>query len=150
MRCWQLGSLLLTAVRGGAESLKGSHRMGDGRNLLKISASLPLIRTFLMSPLLPDLSRSTVPLKQISYWIPRQSTGIWVTLKLPSFFDYKSNVCNGCRVRAQKIFNLWSAILLQIFYKYRIFKYLPYTSASWMNRLLQTCNGNSASVFCTV
>jgi hypothetical protein len=32
--------------------VKGSHRMGDGRNLLKISAPLPLIRTFRMSPLL--------------------------------------------------------------------------------------------------
>jgi hypothetical protein len=30
MRCWQLDSLLPTAVRGGTESLKGSHRIGAG------------------------------------------------------------------------------------------------------------------------
>jgi hypothetical protein len=41
-----------TAVRGGAESLKGSHRMGGGQKLLIISAPLPLKRIFRMSPLL--------------------------------------------------------------------------------------------------
>jgi hypothetical protein len=33
-------------VRGGAESLKGSHRMGERRILQKISAPGPLIKTF--------------------------------------------------------------------------------------------------------
>jgi hypothetical protein len=31
---------LPTAVRGGAESLKGSHKMGDGRFFLNLCASL--------------------------------------------------------------------------------------------------------------
>jgi hypothetical protein len=31
-------SVLPTAVRGGAESLKGSHRIGDGKIFLKTSA----------------------------------------------------------------------------------------------------------------
>ncbi len=34
--CWQFISELPTAVQGGAESLKGSHRMGDRRIILKI------------------------------------------------------------------------------------------------------------------
>ncbi len=47
----RLGSLLLITVRGGAVTLKGSHRLGGGRNSQKISAPLPLIKIFGMRPL---------------------------------------------------------------------------------------------------
>jgi hypothetical protein len=40
---------LPTAVQGGTESLKGCLKMGDGRILLKTSAPLSLIKTFLMN-----------------------------------------------------------------------------------------------------
>ncbi len=47
-------------VRGGAVTLKNSHRMRGGQHSLKISAPLPLIRTFWMSPLLArSISDST-------------------------------------------------------------------------------------------
>jgi hypothetical protein len=50
---WQADETILpTAVRDNAESLKSSHKTGGVRNLLKISAPLPLIRTFRMSLLL--------------------------------------------------------------------------------------------------
>jgi hypothetical protein len=39
-------------TRKRSKTLKGSLRMGGGRNMLKISALLPLIRTFQMNPLL--------------------------------------------------------------------------------------------------
>jgi hypothetical protein len=42
-----------------SKTVKGSHRMGGVRNLLKISAPFPLIRTFRMSP-----SRWTIPSNQ--------------------------------------------------------------------------------------
>ncbi len=38
--------LIAKAVRGGAESLEGSHRMGDDRNELKISVPLTFIKTY--------------------------------------------------------------------------------------------------------
>jgi hypothetical protein len=39
---------VLAAVQVGAETLKDSHRMGDGRIFLKTSAPLSLIRAFQM------------------------------------------------------------------------------------------------------
>ncbi len=50
--CWQFVPELPTAVQVGAETLKGSHRMGDGRIFLKTSAALSLIRAFQMSLIL--------------------------------------------------------------------------------------------------
>ncbi len=45
---WEFDSELPIAVRGGAESLKGSHKMGDGRIFLKTFAPLSFIKTFRM------------------------------------------------------------------------------------------------------
>ncbi len=45
--CWEFVSESPTAVRGGSESLKGSHRMGDGRIFQKIPAPLSFIKAFL-------------------------------------------------------------------------------------------------------
>jgi hypothetical protein len=39
-------SELPRAIRGGVESLKGAHRMGDGQIFLKTSAPLSLIKAF--------------------------------------------------------------------------------------------------------
>jgi hypothetical protein len=46
--CWQFVPKLPTAVQVGAETLKDSHRMGDGRIFQKTSALLSLIRAFQM------------------------------------------------------------------------------------------------------
>ncbi len=47
-----LGNEDPTAVQDGTESLKGSHRKGDGPMFLKTSMPLPLIRCFRMRPFL--------------------------------------------------------------------------------------------------
>jgi hypothetical protein len=41
----------LLAVRDGAESLRGSQRMGDGQIFLKISAPLSLITIYQINPI---------------------------------------------------------------------------------------------------
>jgi hypothetical protein len=46
---WELGSFLPTAVRNGAESLKGSHRMGDGPIFLKASSPHSSMTTYRMN-----------------------------------------------------------------------------------------------------
>jgi hypothetical protein len=46
---WHFVSELPTAVRRGAKSLKGSHRMGNGQIFLKTSAPLSLTKAFRMN-----------------------------------------------------------------------------------------------------
>ncbi len=49
VRRWQFVSEFSTAVRGGAESWKGSHKKGDGWIFLKTSSPLSLIKAFRMN-----------------------------------------------------------------------------------------------------
>jgi len=49
VRYWQERSQLSTAVQDDTESLKGSHKMGDGQISTKFSAPLSLINTYQMN-----------------------------------------------------------------------------------------------------
>jgi hypothetical protein len=71
VRCCQWVFWLPLVVRGGAKSLKGSHRLGDRLIFLKTS-SMPysLKTTYRLNRFQPDQSRWTVPLKEAVFTTP--------------------------------------------------------------------------------
>ncbi len=98
-RLWQqLSNMFIaplpTAVRGGAESLKGSHRMGDGR-------------IFLSLPNPPDPSRWTIYLNAhghhfMNYWVLNLYVFQYVNFK---FLSYRHHI--GVSVWLSRLTSLW-------------------------------------------